>query len=98
MSYRVSAAENSHYMDEDERRLVGVYEDIEQALAACRYVIDRSLRELHDEQMRPDELFRLWSVMGEDAWVVPVDEGLPMPDFSGRDYARLRSEDICEGR
>ena len=98
MSYRVSAAENSHYMDEDERRTVGLYEGIDEALAACRYIIDRSLRELHDAGMEATELFRLWGVMGEDAWVVPLRDGLPKAEFSGQDYARIRSEDISQDR
>jgi hypothetical protein len=98
MSYKVSAAENPHYMDEDEWRTAGFYDGIEEALAACRYIIDRSLRELDDDRMRATELFRLWAVMGEDAWVVPLRDGLTKAEFSGRDYARLRSEDICQGR
>ena len=98
MSYQVSAAENSRYMDEAARRTVGIYDGLEEALAACRYVIDRSLRELDEEGLLATELFRLWGIMGEDAGVVPLRDDLPRPDFSGQDYARLRSEEICRHR
>ena len=96
LSYQVNAAENSRYMDEEERRTVGVYDSLEEALGACRYLIDRSLRELHDGEMQAAHLFRLWGIWGEDAWIVPLGEGMLTPDFSGRHYARARSEDLCQ--
>jgi hypothetical protein len=98
LGYQVNAAENSRYREESERRVVGVYEGVEEALSACRYVIDRSLRDLHEGEMQAAQLFLLWAVMGEDAWLVPLTEGEPEPAFSGQDYARMRSEDICLGR
>jgi hypothetical protein len=96
MAYRVSAAENSHYRHGEERT-VGIYGGTEEALAACRYVVDRSLRELYEEGMQAAELFRSWGMMGEDAWAVPLLDGDPKVEFSGQDYARGRSEDIARG-
>ena len=98
MSYRVNAADNTRYMDEAEWRTVGIYEGLEEALGACRYIIDRSLRDLYEGDMQAAQLFRLWGMMGEDAWVVPLTGAEPKPDFSGQDYARERSEDLCRRR
>ena len=43
--YKVMVDDNFHYMDEDERWEYGTFPTVEEALAACRKVVDASLAE-----------------------------------------------------
>jgi hypothetical protein len=43
--YKVIVDDNFHYQDPHERREQGVYETVEEALAVCRGLVDKSLKE-----------------------------------------------------
>ena len=57
MKYRVTIADNFHYMDEEERYRSGEFATLEDAIAHCRAIVDEFL----DSAFEPgnlDELIR----------------------------------------
>jgi hypothetical protein len=90
--YTVFVAENSAHMDRSAERRLGDFATWDEAVAAAREIVERSLRELHAPPMGAGHLFRLYTLFGEDAHVVPADESRP---FSAWDYARERCRQIC---
>lgn len=91
LPYVVYIDDNFHYMDEDERSEYGRFATYEEAEAACRRVVDRSLEELRQPGMGADELFALYAGFGEDPFVQSPD---PQRRFSARDYARVRCVEL----
>lgn len=70
----------------------GTYPDATSAVAACRRIVDDFLmarKEAHGQSA--ESLFRLYSLFGEDPYVLGPDA----VDFSSWDYARQRCADLC---
>jgi hypothetical protein len=87
MSWQVYVEDRERYMDNDSRSLYSEHETREEALSAARALVERSLEELRAPGQSAEQLFSLWSLFGQDAYLVPDDsEGR----FSGQDYARER--------
>ena len=72
MIYTVYVNENAHYIDDDERRKIGEFEDREAAIACCKTIVDRSLAEC-DASGTADEMFRQYTSFGEDPWISSAD-------------------------
>jgi hypothetical protein len=91
MKYRVTIADNFHYMDEAEYRDGGAFDDYAAALAKAHAIVDESLRSSWEAGMSPDDLMAGYVMFGDDPFIVPAEA----PRFSARDYARSRAEAIC---
>ena len=91
MIYTVYINENSHYMDEGERRAAGEFADREAALAFCRRIVEQSLAEC-DASGTAEEMFRMYTTFGEDPWIGTTD---PECHFSAWDYARERCSELA---
>lgn len=87
MTYKVFVDDKFHYMDEDERYPAGEYKTLEKAIAKCRKIIDRA-KLMRKEGVRAEDLFKSYLQFGEDPWI----QG---GEFSARDYARERCQQIC---
>lgn len=81
-------------MDEDEYYQLGRFPTLEEALEACRGVVDRSLREGHTPCMSADDLLGRYKSFGEDPFV-RGPPGAEVPCFSAWDYARKQAAKIC---
>ena len=92
MKFTVFVDDNFHYMDESERYKHGEYETSKAAVAAAQKIVNRSLRELHTWSMSAGELTKLYCSFGEDPYIYPSD---PAVEFSARDYARERAQEMC---
>ena len=55
--YRVMVDDNFHYMDIDARREQGTYETVEEALAACRGIVDHGLAEKYTPGVSAEALY-----------------------------------------
>ena len=91
-SWTVYVDDNFHFMDEDERYSLEVFENYDAAVAACKKIVDRFLQ--NTAAKSADELYDLFSSAGEDPWI----KG-PVPDtgaqqFSAFDYARQRCNEL----
>lgn len=95
MTYRVFVDDNGAYMDEDARYSPGSYESLDEAVDACRAIVERSLCDLHRPGMRSEELLAAYKSWGDDPWVcVPSLEANNLP-FSAWTYAEERCRALC---
>ena len=90
-SYTVFVDDNYHYMDESERYQLGVYTTVEEAVSACKKIVDDFLQSAHMPGMTSDQLLTQYIMFGEDPWISPKPEG----GFNARDYARGRCSEHC---
>jgi hypothetical protein len=93
--YTVMVDDNFHYMDKDERREHGTFSTVEEALQACRTLVDEWLAHNHQPGMTADKLIELYAFFGDDPFIVRGPPGIVL--FSGRDYARDRVAAIYGG-
>jgi hypothetical protein len=91
--YTVMVDDNFHYMQKDERQEHGTFATVEEALQACRTLVDDWLAHNHQPGMTADKLIELYAFFGDDPFIVGGPPGTIL--FSGRDYARDRVAAIC---
>ena len=98
-SYDVMVDDNFHYMDEDERWKLGTFATADEAIAACKKLVDENLLSMLKNKppgMTATELYELYVMFGDDPSVFEPS-GVPQVEFSAWDYARVRAEELCEG-
>src|SRR5689334_7390015 len=79
---RVLMNENARYMDESERSDHGVFATAEEAVAACKAMVDDELNTMRTPGMSVEELYRLYIGFGPDPFVVPLNPKDPDVEFS----------------
>jgi hypothetical protein len=94
MKYKVTIADNFHYMDESEQSSGGEFDTYAEALARAHAIVDDSLREQWEAGIAPADLMARYVQFGDDPFIVPADA----PRFSAREFARSRVEAICRER
>jgi hypothetical protein len=97
-TYKVMIDDNFHYMEEDERRELGTYLSFEEALAACRDVVDAWLAANYKPGMSSAELIEQYKSFGDDPFIVALPGAPAEAKFSAWDYATRRAHVICAGR
>lgn len=93
--YKVLVDDNAHYMEEDERSEYGTFDTLEEAVAACRDIVDRSLADLCRAGMTAAELYDRYTSFGDDPFIVALEGPDPKVRFSAWNYASGRSRQIC---
>lgn len=91
-TYRVLVDDNFHHMDEGERYTLGEFDSCEQAIAACRSIVDRFLIEQYRLGVTAQELLDTYRGFGDDPFVVTTD---PLCSFSAWEYAQVRCVELC---
>jgi hypothetical protein len=88
--YTVMVDDNFHFMDESERWKKGSYATADEAIAACRRMVDEDLARYmaRNPGMSADDLYGMYAMFGDDPFIV----GQP---FSAHEYARQRAEEMC---
>jgi hypothetical protein len=96
--YRVLVDDNFHYQAADERREHGAYRTLDEAVAACRRIVDRSLDEEYRAGISAEALYDRYVSFGDDPFIV-VDDGTDKhAAFSAWSYAKERCPAICAAR
>ncbi len=95
MTYTVYVDDNFHYMDESERYNLGEFATAEAAVAAAKKVVDEYLASAYERGMTAEELNRTYLLFGDDPYIVPREPGT---EFSARDYARERCDEMCRAK
>jgi hypothetical protein len=81
-------------MDEGERIDHGVFDSIDDAVAACKKIIDDDLNAMCRSNKTAAELYSCYTLFGASPFAVPVDhDGQPV-GFSALTYAKKRSRDL----
>jgi hypothetical protein len=91
MSYKVFVDDNFHYMDEEDRYLLGEFETFEAAIAACQQVVNDFLEQAYKAGMSAEELYQRYVDFGQDPFIVGGDSR-----FSAWDYAKEQSARIAD--
>jgi hypothetical protein len=71
--YKVMVDDNFHYMDEEERYEHATFSTIEEAITACKRIVDDELSEWAKENITPDELYERYVWFGSDPFIVALD-------------------------
>ena len=91
-AWTVYVDDNFHFMDEDERYCLGTFDSLEAAEAACREIVDRSLR--GSPAKTADELYKHYRLFGEDPWIKGPSPASDTQPFSASAYARQRCKEL----
>ena len=97
-NYRVLINDNAHYMDEGERADHGVFANGDEAVAACKEIVDDELNTMLKPGMTAKELYRLYVAFGPDPFVVPLNSEDPDVSFSAWTYAKEQCEHLVSLR
>jgi hypothetical protein len=90
--YKVMVDDNFHYM-EDDRYEFGRFSTIEQAIAACKRIVDDDLSAFaKGKNYAPDDLYEHYVSFGSDPFIVALDPKDDRPCFSAWGYAKERSQ------
>ena len=87
--------DNFHYMDKDARTEAGMFVTAEAAIAACRGIVDDSLRNLLAPGMTASDLLAQYRLFGDDPFVVAQGDAQPIK-FSALDYAETLATEIIQ--
>src|SRR5205823_10002951 len=70
--FRVLINDNAHYMDESERSDDGVFANADEAIAACKAIVDDELNTMWKPGTTATELYELYVAFGPDPFVVSI--------------------------
>ena len=91
--YKVTVDDNFHYMEEDERYELASFLTIEEAIAACKRIVDDDLSAFaKGKNYAPDDLYEHYVSFGSDPFIVALDPKDDRPCFSAWGYAKERSQ------
>ena len=94
--YDVLIDDNFHYMDESEPIHPGVFATADEAVAACKTIVDQFLAGAFKLGMTAAALYQQYVGFGDDPWIAPLDPNTaPAVSFSAWDYARARCAAIA---
>lgn len=98
MKYRILIDDNFRFMDESERVAYGTFETAEDAVSACRRVIDEWLADAFKPGMTSEGLWQSYIAFGDDPFITPVDQkDAPAANFDAWAYARERCAALAGG-
>lgn len=92
-AYVVLVRSNSHYQDEDEEYRLGEFDDCQNAIRACKEIVDDFLAANLSPGITSDGLYRQYTMFGEDPFIVSSMNDCP---FSAWSYAKERCTQICD--
>ena len=93
-NYKVLVDDNFHYMDEGKRYTHGEFDTCEQAIAACKRIVDDFLLSSDLQDTTPESLYSQYTMFGDDPFIVSQD---PACKFSAWDYAKRRCTELLQG-
>jgi hypothetical protein len=98
MSYKVVIDDNFHYQDETESAAHGVFATADDAIMACKAIVNGFLADAVEPGMSAADLYSQYTSFGDDPFVVPLNRTGPPVTFSSWDYARDRCQVICKDK
>jgi hypothetical protein len=81
-------------MDESERTDHGVFANADEAVAACKEIVDDDLNAMRKPGTTAKELYKLYVAFGPDPFVVPLNSKDPCVKFSAWTYAKGRCKEL----
>ena len=96
--YKVMVDDNFDYMDEDKRYARGVFLTVEEAISACKRIVDSNLHGFMKPGMTAAELYDAYTHFGDDPFIVCVQPDDEPVRFSAWNYAEERSRAVTSQR
>jgi hypothetical protein len=90
--YKVLIDDNFHFMDEEHRYEHGTFGTADEAIAACKRIVDNELTYMLKPHMTADDLYGLWVMFAEDPYVIPLNRTDARVHFAACDYAKEQCE------
>jgi hypothetical protein len=90
--YKVLIDDNFHFMNEEYRSTGGVFATADEAVAACKLIVDECLSPMLQPGMTAAALYEQYEGFGDDPFVVPVDPNDVPVAFSASAYAKQRCQ------
>lgn len=92
IGYQVQVDDNFHFMREDDRWVLGNFATYEEALAAAKNLVERSMESISRDKTA-DEIYDSYVSIGDDPFIIPFGGALaPADRFSAWDYAKEYAE------
>ncbi len=85
-------------MDESERTDHGVFANADEAVAACKEIVDDELNTMWKPGTTAKELYKLYIEFGPDPFVVPLNPKDAAVEFSAWTYAKEQCEHLASMR
>jgi hypothetical protein len=92
-TYSVYVDDNYHYMDEEARYKLGDFTTLEEAVAACKRVVDHFLKVEVPLDITAAERYEQYTGFGPDPFIVTDDTGAGSPPFSAWSYTKERCQE-----
>jgi len=92
MKYTVFVDDNFHMGDEEERYKLDEYDSCQEAMDACKEIVDEFINKGYSEGMSFKELWEGYMMFGEDPFIQSDD---PECKFSAWNYAKQRCLELC---
>jgi hypothetical protein len=96
--YKVLVDDNYDYMDQDRRYEYGVFRTAEEAISACKSIVDSNLNGFMKPGMTASELYDAYTGFGDDPFIVGVNSDDEAVRFSAWEYAEERSRLVASQR
>ena len=96
--YKVMVDDNFDYMAEDKRYEHGVFLTAEEAISACKRIVDSNLNGFMKLGMTSSELYDAYIQFGDDPFIVCVKPDDESVKFSAWNYAEERSRVVTSDR
>jgi hypothetical protein len=96
--YKVLVDDNFDYMDQDKRYERGVFLTAEEAISACKRIVDSNLNDFMQPGMTASELYDAYTGFGDDPFIVCINAGDEPVRFSAWVYAKERSRLVVSQR
>lgn len=90
-NYTVYVDDNYHCQDESERYKLGDFKTCEEAVAACKKIVDEFFQEYEPGKHSFEKLWKDYTMFGEDPHVSTADKNCK---FSAWDYAKERCREL----
>jgi len=92
VKYIVYVDDNFHLGEEEERYMLGEFDSCEEAVDACKKIVDEFMNLGYSEGMSFKELWEGYMMFGEDPF---IQGGDPNCRFSAWTYAKQRCIELC---
>lgn len=90
--YVVFVDDNFHYQDESERYKLGEFKTCEEAIKACKKIVDEFIERGYVKGISYKDLYGGYHFFGEDPFIISDDKKCR---FSAWDYAKKRCRELC---
>ena len=92
-TYSVYVDDNYHFMDEEERYKLGDFATLDDAVAACKRMVDEFLKVEVPLDITAAERYEQYTGFGPDPFIVTDDPDAGSPPFSAWNYAKERCQE-----